>query len=171
MPRLLLLRHAKAASAEKGGGGDHERALSERGRNDAAEMGRVMAARGETVGLVLCSTSRRTRETWELVQPALRGAPKVRFLRGIYSSEETYIDILRAEGDGADAVLLIGHNPTIQSTALTLAADDGGASGGFPPHFPTAALAILSFDGSWAELQPGTGKPLAFLVPESAESG
>lgn len=171
MPHLLLLRHAKAESAGKGSGGDHERALSTRGRNDAAEMGSVFAARGETVELVLCSTSLRTRETWELVRPAVHGSPEVRFLRGIYTAEDTYLDILRAEAGGAASLLLIGHNPTMQNTAATLAAKDGGAGGhDFPADFPTAALAILAFEGSWADLQPGTARQIAFLTPGSASA-
>jgi phosphohistidine phosphatase len=69
-------------------------------------MGRVIAARGQAVDLVLCSTSARTRETFEGVRPALGMAPKVRFLRGIYEGED-YLSILRREGDGAASLLLV----------------------------------------------------------------
>jgi phosphohistidine phosphatase len=74
MPLLLLLRHAKAERASPGES-DHERVLAARGREDSATMGRIMAERiegnpDEALDCVLCSSSQRTRQTWELV-PAL----------------------------------------------------------------------------------------------------
>ncbi len=155
--RLLLLRHAKAESTGKGGVQDHDRALSDRGRGDATEMGRAIAGRSEPVELVLCSTSRRTRETWERVQPALLGAPEVRFLRELYTAEDTYLEILGSEGGAAASVLLIGHNPTIHETARALDPD-------FPRHFPTAALAVFESDADWTGLEQPVARRLAFLT-------
>ena len=171
MPRLLLLRHAKAESSGKGGGRDHDRALSKRGAREAAEIGRIIAPQAGALELVLCSTSLRTRETWEAVAPALHPEPEVRFLRAIYETDETYLQLLRSEGGEAQALLLIGHNPAVQETALVLAAPRGARAGdpGIPANFPTAAVAIFDFDGSWADLDRGAARLAAFHTPGAAE--
>jgi phosphohistidine phosphatase len=165
MPRLLLLRHAKAERARPGEA-DHERALTKSGRSDSTAMGKVIAERGDNPDLVLCSTSKRTRETWEMVRPALDPAPKARFLRAIYEAGD-YLDVLREEGDAARSVLLIGHNPAMQETAVLLAADLAGRDGtALKDRFPKAALAVFDFDGEWTRLGPRHMRLAAFVLPE-----
>jgi len=164
MPRLLLLRHAKAERA-RAGDKDHSRALSKRGRRDAEEMGRRIAESGERPELLLCSTSERTRQTWHLVQPALADPIEPRFMRTLYEAED-YLDILRAEGGNAQSVLLIGHNPAIQGTAVRLVAEPRTVDGAdVSAQFPTAALAILESDAGWAELKPAMMRLVAFIRP------
>ena len=65
MRRLLLLRHAKAAPSD--GVEDYDRALTERGREDARRMGDLIAARGLVPDLLIYSSAERTRETAEIV--------------------------------------------------------------------------------------------------------
>jgi phosphohistidine phosphatase len=166
MPRLLLLRHAKAERSGKDSSRDHERSLTKRGRADSKEMGKMLAAQGEHPARILCSSSQRTRETWELVRPRLPGAPEPHFLREIYEADKDYLDILRRQGGGAASLLLVGHNPAIQETAIRLAADVAGADGrALKDAFPTAATAIFEFDGAWATLAPRTARLVAFLKP------
>lgn len=165
MPRLLLLRHAKAERSGRGGKRDHERQLEPRGHAEAAEMGRVIAARREAVDLVLCSTSERTRETLEGVRSALSSTPQTRFLRGIFDGED-YLQILRREGGSAASALLVGHNPAIQETAVLLAGPAAAGDGTLmAQHFPPAALAIFDFDGAWDRLTAGQTRLVAFIRP------
>ncbi|MFK0293496.1 SixA phosphatase family protein [Streptomyces sp. NPDC090442] len=63
--RLIVLRHAKSAWPE--GVPDHERPLAGRGRRDAPAAGRWLWQQHCAPDVVLCSTSRRTRETWARV--------------------------------------------------------------------------------------------------------
>lgn len=171
MPRLLLLRHAEAERSGKGGKGDHERQLSKRGERAAANTGRALAERRKPIDVVLCSTSQRTRETWEAVQTVVGGEPDVRFLRELYNSGETYLDILRAQGGEAPSLLLIGHNPAIQETAVALDSEPDNAEGTrMAVRFPTAALAILDFEGAWADLRPGAAVLAGFLTTGDHES-
>jgi phosphohistidine phosphatase len=170
MPLLLLLRHAKAERASPGES-DHERVLAARGREDSATMGRIMAERiegnpDEALDCVLCSSSQRTRQTWELVQPALRKAPEPRYLKSIFEAGD-YLPILRQEGGEARSLLLVGHNPTIMDAAMRLLGKDAGELDG---RFPTAALAIIDFDGDWKALKPGSGRLVAFIKPREGES-
>ena len=70
--RLVLLRHAKA---ERGlDVPDAQRPLTVHGRRQSAEVGTALAAAGLVPDLVLCSSSVRTRQTWELVEAACPGA-------------------------------------------------------------------------------------------------
>ena len=165
MPSLLLLRHAKAERARPGES-DHERVLAERGRTEAAAVGRAMRERGERPDLVLCSTSVRTRETFELAGIALRGKPEVRFLKKLFDAGGDYFGVLKQEGGGAASVLVVGHNPAIQETALRLAESLASKDGArLKQNFPPAALAIFDFDGGWLDLAPGTARLAALITP------
>ena len=169
MPRLLLLRHAKAERA-RAGEKDHDRVLSKRGQRDSAEIGRVIAERGERPDRVLCSTSERTRQTWDLLRPALAGAAEARFDPELYEAGD-YLRILQQEGGAARSVLLIGHNPAIQATAALLAAAPENADGAaLASHFPTAALAILESGGAWSDLEPAAMRLVAFIRPRGDEA-
>ena len=165
MPRLLFLRHA-TAERTRPGAPDHERPLSEAGRADAAAIGEAMAERGERPDLVLCSTSQRTRQTWDILHSEVAEAPEPRFLRELYDAGD-YLAIIRRNAGAAASLLLIGHNPTVHEAAMLLAESLHGADGAaLKQRFPTAALAILDFDGSWADLQPGTARLTAFVRPQ-----
>ena len=64
MRTLILLRHAKAVRAHEAPD-DKSRALTGRGRREAAQAGLAMEDAGLKPGLALVSTSARTRETAE----------------------------------------------------------------------------------------------------------
>ena len=64
---------------------------------------------------MLCSTSARTRETWDGAKDAFKASPDVRFLRDIYDADADYIDIIREHGKRSESLMLVGHNPSIQS--------------------------------------------------------
>ncbi len=166
MPRLILLRHA---TAERAGLGqtDHERALTKGGRKESNAVGKALAKRGESIDLVLSSDSKRTRETWECVAEKLGGAPEVRFLRSLFEAQN-YVPIIKAEGGDAEAILVIGHNPAMHATALTLAEGLAGRDGErLRAGFPKAALAILDFSGEWKSLRPGQMRLAAFIETDA----
>ncbi len=166
MPRLILLRHA---TAERAGPGqtDHERALTKGGRKESKAAGKTLAKRGETIDLVLSSDSKRTRETWENAAEKLDGAPQVRFLRALFEAQN-YVPIIGREGGDARTILVVGHNPAMHSTALTLANELSGRDGQrLRAGFPKGALAILDFDGDWASIHPGQMRLAAFIESEA----
>ena len=165
MPRLLLFRHAKAERTQPGTT-DHARALTKSGRKDSAQMGDVAAGYGP-IDLVLCSDAKRALETWEGAASSFTPPPEVRLTRAIYTAADTYLPILAAEGGAARTILLVGHNPTMHDTAVTLAASLEGAGGAvLATRFPKAALAVLDFDGEWATLRPGQARLTAFELPQ-----
>jgi phosphohistidine phosphatase len=169
MRRLLLLRHAKAA--QDSGEGDHARALTDRGRQDAVNMGHAMDTHGYVPNLVLCSTSRRTTETWELIGPELAKSPEVGFIKDLYlASPKSILGLIQQTRDSVKSLLLVGHNPGIEECATRLARKPASKAESLHldtlrEKFPTCALAVLDFDvESWSDVTGG-GILLEFIRP------
>ena len=162
MPKLLLLRHASAERARPRQS-DHERELTREGRRQAKAIGKKIAELGDAIDLVLSSDSARTKQTWDGVAPELTSRPEVRFLPLLFETHD-YLPIIKAEGGKAQSILLIGHNPTIQETAIELASNLSGREGNrLRSGFPKGAVAVFSFDGDWASLRPGQMRLEAFV--------
>ncbi|MDR1152617.1 MAG: histidine phosphatase family protein, partial [Bifidobacteriaceae bacterium] len=80
-PVLVLLRHARASTSEWS---DAARHLSPEGRIQAEVTGRRLARDGIVPEVVLCSSSARTRQTWEAIARDLGGDPEVRYSDDLY---------------------------------------------------------------------------------------
>jgi len=169
--KLVLLRHAKSAWPDVP---DHERPLARRGRRNAPVMGSWMRAAGHLPDQVLCSTARRARETWQLVQPGLGVSPPVSFAAGIYeASAARLLALIQGAPPTARTVLVVGHDPAVPELAVTLATTHGGIVSTAPPamfdrmraKFPTAAIAVLEFTGTWNRLAPGSAGLTCFVTP------
>lgn len=165
MPQLLLLRHAKS-SWELGGDLDWERGLTERGADDLKLMNAYMTQRGLAPDKILCSTARRARESLKGVATVLPPGALAEFTDDIYQA--TAIELLgllqSVEGE-PNAVLMVGHNPSIHDLAVDLA-DGTGDLTEMAGKFPTAALAEFEFDGSWDKLDSGGAALTAFTRPK-----
>ncbi|MET8080557.1 histidine phosphatase family protein [Streptomyces sp. NPDC005303] len=164
--RLVVLRHAKSAWPE--GVADHERPLGPRGRRDAPEAGRVLAAGDLLPDLALCSTAVRARHTWELASAQWGTSPPVRLDRALYGADvPELLAAVRATPPEVMTLLLVGHNPGLEELVLTLAGDGlDDALEEVRVKFPTSAIAVLAFHGtSWRALAPGTALLTSVLVP------
>ena len=168
--RLLLLRHAKSAWPEDVA--DHDRPLAGRGRRDAPAVGRWLSKSGFVPELVLCSTARRARETWQLAEEELSGKPRTTFERRVYgASPAELLDLARETSSGVRTMMIVGHEPTMGDLALELASSESGeALERVRNKFPTAAIAILGFTGDWAGLSPGQARLDEFVTPADLPS-
>jgi phosphohistidine phosphatase len=159
---LVLMRHAKA---EQYAEDDHARELTERGVREATEAGTWLAAQSLVPDVALVSSSARTVGTWEAVAAAAAYDLEPRTDDAWYAAgPDSALDLLREVGDDARTVLVIGHNPTIAFLAQTLDSGDGDpeASAGMHAGYPPAALTVLEVDGSWADLDLGGARVVAF---------
>lgn len=157
--RLLLLRHAKS-SWDDPSLADHDRPLAPRGRKAARRIGAHLRREQIPIALVLCSSARRARETLDLVAPP----GELRFESQLYGATAAdLIARLRRVPDDIDAVMLIGHEPSIRDLAVSLS---GPGSELADRKFPTAALAMLTFTGRWDALAPEHVKLAAFVTPK-----
>lgn len=165
--RLLLMRHAKAIATAPGLH-DRDRPLNERGRRAARVVGTQLDRRGLCPELVLCSDAERAQQTAEVMAARWRRQPQLRILPELYDRMDAdYVELVRAESEGASSVMLVAHNPAIHATALALTDGTRPGAGELRRHYPTAALAVLDFDaGDWPAIALGRGQLAAFLVPE-----
>ncbi len=166
--RLIVLRHAKSAWPEVA---DHDRPLAPRGRRDAPAAGRWLRDARCVPDLVVCSTARRTRETWELAARKLAAVPPVVYDPRVYEATvPVLLDAVRETPAECGTLLLIGHNPGVQQLTLHLAAGgDRDILERAAAKFPTCALAVLAWAGPWTVLASGAARLTAFTVPRGAK--
>ncbi len=168
MLTLSLLRHAKSDWSSPGMD-DFDRPLAPRGLEAAPRMGAFMAHAGVKPHLVLCSAALRTRQTLDLVLPHI-GEPQVSIEPGLYlAPAPTMLARLRKVASDATHVMMIGHDPGMHELAVALVGS-GDAQGrkALAVKFPTAALAVMTFDiTAWSEAGPGKARLLRFVTPRS----
>ncbi|HEX4661691.1 MAG TPA: histidine phosphatase family protein [Streptosporangiaceae bacterium] len=159
--RLVVLRHAKAG--ELPGGPDFERALLPSGQRDSAAAGSWLASQGFRPDSVICSPTRRTRQTWENVAPALGGDPEFIAEERLYEADpEDLFEIIRQTPAAVGTLLYIGHNPAAAKFASLVT--------GSETVLPDAATAVIGLDGDWADLAAGRGDLLATWSPNAEGS-
>lgn len=167
MKRLYLLRHTKSSWKEDDLS-DHERPLAPRGRRAAPPIGVYLRDHSILPDLVLASSARRTRETWELVSLMLPRPPRVLYEDKLYlATADEMLARLRRLDEETASVLIVGHNPGLQELAERLFGEgDSDALAKLRGKFPTGGLALYQFDiERWDELLPGIGKLTDFVVP------
>ena len=171
MKTLYLLRHFKSSWKDKSLE-DFDRPLGKRGRRAAALMAGYVAGAGIGPAQILCSPSRRTRETLERMLESFGGAVPTRFEKGVYLAEApALLRRLRRLGDTA-SVMVIGHNPGLETLAKVLVGSGEQAPRArLASKFPTGALAVLSAEiRNWRELEAGCARLDAFVCPRDLES-
>lgn len=168
MRTLYLLRHAKSCWDDPALN-DFERPLNGRGRQAGRAMALHLVQAAIRPNLVLCSTARRTRETWAAIEEALPGVPAL-FEDGIYEAgREQLLERLRGLDDTILSAMLIGHNPGLERLAAALAAGRGDADSvaRMEAKFPTGALAKLDCPVTrWTDLAEGACQLAAFVRPK-----
>jgi phosphohistidine phosphatase len=147
LPQLYLLRHAKAESG--GRDHDHSRQITDRGRRQAETVGRWLGTTGTLPGLVWCSTATRARQTWETVAAQLGSPPAAEYFDEWYEAgTQDGLELLHGGPTGAGGLMVVGHNPTIESLA--------GQLTGSPIELGTGNLVILRCGQPWPELASAT---------------
>ncbi len=170
--QLFLFRHAKS-SWDQPDLTDHDRPLNDRGINAASLMGTEMAKRALAPELVVCSTSRRTRQTLDLWLAASKIKPDIIFAENLYhASPSVMLDIVKKTTGTYRGLMLLGHNPGMEQFAMQLSADLSSKSAkAMMEKFPTAALAVFDLPNkNWADTEPGTGELISYLMPRQIMS-
>jgi len=126
-------------------------------------MGVYIRDSGLMPELVLCSSATRACQTLNLL--GLPADIEVLIEDELYAASATGLfDRLRRVGDATRSVLLIGHNPSIQDAAISLARNPDALE----HKFPTAALAqFLLPTALWKDLGPGVAELEALTVPRN----
>ena len=161
MKRLFLLRHAKAGY----GPSDQTRPLNHRGKRDAFWLGQYLCERNLLPDHVLCSSAKRTMETYDRLQDGVDGLPPVYFQSDLYLATADHI-LRQLQNLDTDitAPMILCHNPGISQLFQQLVHR--------PPQdhrtlkYPTCCLGIIDFDiENWSELKNDTGKVFKVVIP------
>ena len=136
--------------------------LSPVGLAEAEAAGRWLLAQGLQPDRVLCSPSRRTRETLEAVL-AVTGYAEQRLEQAIYEATPgTLIGLLQEQGE-VERLLLVGHNPGLERLVALLDTGQTTDYRGMPPA-GVAVLALPELPAS-AAIEPGLGRLTAYWWP------
>jgi phosphohistidine phosphatase len=143
--KIILMRHAKSDWLT-GAQSDFDRPLARRGRKDAPRMGRWLHKQALYPDRFISSPARRTRET------ALCVADALEFPRGdivweqpLYeASLEDLLAVINNHCTGAKRLLVIAHNPGLDTLLEFLARDQAQLSS-TGKLMTTAAVAVLDF--------------------------
>jgi phosphohistidine phosphatase len=172
MLTLLLMRHAKS-SWEDPNASDFERPLTKRGTKAAPEIAHALAKKQLVPDAVLCSAAVRTRATLALMLAEWDGPPpRITYDDELYLAEcDELLEHIRATPADTKRLMLVGHNPGLQVLALELVGSgDRGGIAGLATKFPTAGLAVLTFDlQTWADVKLASGRLEAFLTPRTLD--
>lgn len=164
---LVLLRHAEP---EPGGVGQHDRdrALTDRGREEAQHIGRWLREQGIGCDAVKCSPAQRTRETMAEVAAAGCAEAEVEIDHRLYDARaEDVLAVVRESPEDASVVLVIAHAPALPGATSMFADGEGSEQAhellaeGFPP----GAAAVLRFSGHWSDAAFGAASLDRFHVP------
>ena len=174
MKTLTVLRHAKS-SWDDAVARDFDRPLNARGQRAAVTFGRHMRSEGLSFDHVVASPAVRITETVEQVETGYGSALAPAWDRRIYlASASTLMDVVHELPAGADSALLIGHNPGLEDLILMLVPDRAGDAlrDSVEEKFPTAALAVITFDtDDWGTIRSNTGTLVRFVRPRDLDAG
>lgn len=174
MKTLTVLRHAKS-SWDDAVARDFDRPLNARGQRAALTVGRHMRSEGLSFDHVVASPAVRITETVEQVETGYGSALAPAWDRRIYlASASTLMDVVHELPAGADSALLIGHNPGLEDLILMLVPDRAGDAlrDSVEEKFPTAALAVITFDtDDWGTIRSNTGTLVRFVRPRDLDAG
>jgi phosphohistidine phosphatase len=158
MRNLILLRHAHAEPTASGQN-DIDRPLSSEGQAEAEAAGRWLRDKGLVPDRVLCSPSRRTRETLEAVLAAI-GYVDQRLEDSMYEAEPGTLVELADRHREVERLMLVGHNPGLEQLAALMHSGQSGDYRGMPP----GGIAVLRLPAD-AGIEPGIATLSEFWWP------
>ncbi len=140
MKILTLVRHAKSSWKDTSLA-DRDRPLNKRGKRDAPEMGRRIAAAGIRPSLIVSSPAVRAWTTARVVADAI-GYPR-EFLqrdKNLYlGTVSSILDVIVAQDNGFNSLMLVGHNPGFTDFANYLVP-------GLTNNIPTAGVVSVELE-------------------------
>ncbi|HLL59097.1 MAG TPA: histidine phosphatase family protein [Allosphingosinicella sp.] len=169
MKILTLLRHAKSTWDDPVAR-DFDRPLNKRGRRAARTIGREMQAQGLEFDQVIASPAVRVIETLADVEDGYGHPLNPAFDKRVYlASKETLLDIVQGADDRTERLLIVGHNPGLETLAMLLTRGEG-LRAEVAIKYPTATLAEISLPvDHWSETKEGVGTIARFIRPRDLD--
>ena len=140
MKTLTIVRHAKS-SWDNPGLSDRDRPLNKRGERNAPEMGARIREHGIRPSLIVSSPATRALSTARIIATEI--AYPIEFLQresSLYlASVDEILDVIAAQDEGFNNLMLVGHNPGLTQFANFL-------SPGLTNNLPTAGVVAVEID-------------------------
>ncbi len=159
--RLIIMRHAQSAAGSLATA-DHDRALTDKGKEEARDVADQLVQLGWTPQLVLSSDARRTRETLEKMAPLFPSDLPVEFDEDLYLGGVAAIQnaLFTVDKEITD-VLVLAHNPGCQNAIIYF-------SGQAERMSPANAALLHCTSDDWSEAaQSGNFSFVQVLRPQS----
>lgn len=145
MKSLFLLRHAKT-ERDSPSGRDFDRQLTNRGRGDAARLGKELRKESFKADLILSSPAARAAETVQEAGLTARYEPRI-----YNASTGELLDIVKQVDGAVHRLMLVGHNPGFENMVAQLTAAHIGV--------PTGTLVEIELPiERWADVGENRGR-------------
>ena len=141
---LIIMRHAKS-SWDSLGLADYDRPLNKRGLRDASRMAQWLSESELIPAQVIASAACRPNQTASIVTNELALETEIFETRDLYLSDyEAYLEQVSYLPNDVETVLVIGHNPTMESLVYLLSGES--------VSMPTAAIAVIQLPiDTWSD--------------------
>jgi phosphohistidine phosphatase len=161
MKNLTLVRHAKSDWQDTSLS-DRQRPLNARGERDAPEMGRRILDHGIRPSLIIASPATRAWTTAKIIAREI--TYPVEFLQredNLYlASLQDLLDVVVAQDDGFNSLMIVCHNPGLTDFANYLVP-------GLTNNLPTAGVVSVQFDREdWKLHERPKAELLAYDYPK-----
>jgi phosphohistidine phosphatase len=154
---LVLVRHARAVWAAAGQS-DETRPLAPDGLRDAARLASVLRERGLAAARILVSPAERAASTAAVLARGLAAREDPTPCASLYSGGvSAYLEIVAGRPAHEREVILVGHNPTLESVLMRLS----GVTHGMVP----GAAAEIAFETATWDDAIGEGGRLTWSWP------
>jgi phosphohistidine phosphatase len=164
MKIITIVRHAKSSWKDMSLP-DRKRPLNKRGRRDAPEMGRRIREHGVRPSLIITSPATRAWTTAKIIAREIN-YPKEFLQRedGLYlASLDEILDIVMAQDNGFNNMMVVGHNPGLTDFANFLVP-------GLTDNLPTAGVVSVEIDqDDWSLYERPKSKLLVHDYPKLSQ--
>ena len=162
---LMLLRHAKS-NWKKDDLTDIERPLSDKGKKNAAKLGKWLLQHNLMPDLILVSPAVRAQQTLKRICNECPASAIT--VDSLYLADIPQLKQVLADAPFAERIMLIGNNPGLESLYNMLVTETPESH---VQLFPTCAMAHLILPSDWKNLEEGDGKLQQFVTPKDFKNG
>lgn len=161
---LMLLRHAKSDWKDDDIA-DIDRPLASKGKKNACKLGAWLGSNDLMPDLVLVSPALRAQQTFKRL--CNECSVSVITVEELYLAELDQLLKVLAEAPYAERIMLVGHNPGLESLLHYLTSREQEPQ---TQLFPTCSLAHIILPSDWSSIESGSGHLKQFITPKDIKA-
>ncbi|WP_040727620.1 histidine phosphatase family protein [Thiomicrorhabdus sp. Kp2] len=161
---LMLLRHAKTDWKDNDLE-DIDRPLSDKGKKNAAKMGKWLKEKNLMPDLILVSPAVRAQQTLRRICNECSATAIT--VDALYLAELDQLRQVLADAPHAERIMIIGHNPGLETLFNLLVSETASSH---VQLFPTCSLAHFILPNDWKNIEAGDGKLQQFITAKEIKN-